>query len=603
MKKFLITVLVALLLLLGVVLVVPGLVDLNHYKEPISRKIAEYTGRSLNIKGDIRLSFLPTIVLKVENVSLSNAPGFSFPEMVRIPSLSVSVKLLPLLRGRLLVDKVVLNSPLFFLEKNLKSVPNWQFSPPPQSGKPVAQSSGQAQNYAALISRFFVEEVDVSDATIRYREGSTITIISNISLKAKADKESGKISAEMAYKHEEETVQAKLEVGNIQAFLAGKATLLKCNLDAGERHLVLKSMATLTGKKLAFADLDVTLDKLAAKGTIEANFAGNIPAIKAELSAGAIDLTPYMVAPAKPEVVKKETKPGKGGAVQPQERWSSAPMNLSGLKKVNAFIVLHTESIVVRSLRIEKATITAQLLEGVLRLYSKNMGLYNGGGQVDLTINTANPNINWNASLLLNHVDVGRFLSEVVAFKQLAGMADGKMAFSAQGKSVKDIVSALKGQGNLRLYDGVLKGVNFAMQPDQILSYFSTAQSHNGNGETPFGSASASFIIEKGIVTNNDMLVHTPFTDITGRGTIDLPQYVIHYRLTPVKSAKWIGKPLTMTLDGALNAPKVGVDVASLIPQNAAEREAISKKIKDLKKNKQVKEGVDKLRDMLEMVQ
>lgn len=602
MKKFLITALVALLLLLGIMLVVPGLVDLNHYKEPISRKITEYTGRTLNIKGDIRLSFLPTIVLKVENVSLSNAPGFSFPEMVRIPSLSVSVKLLPLLRGRLLVDKVVLNSPLFFLEKNLKSVPNWQFSPPPESGKPVVQSSGQTQNYAALISRFFVEEVDVSDATLRYREGNNITVISNISLKAKADKESGKISAEMAYKREEETVQATLEIGNIQAFLAGKATVLKCNLDAGEQHLSLNSMATLTGKKLALADMNVALGKLAAKGTIEANFAGNIPAVKAELSAGAVDLTPYMAAPTGRKAAK-DAKTEKAVAAKPEERWSSAPMNLSGLKKVNAFIVLHTESIVAGALHIEKATITAQLLEGVLRLYSKNMGLYSGGGQVDLTINTANPNINWNASLLLNHVDIGRFLSEVVAFKQLAGMADGKIAFSSQGKSVKDIVSALKGQGNLRFYDGVLKGVNFAMQPDQILSYFATAQSHNGNGETPFGTASASFIIEKGIVTNNDMLVHTPFTDITGRGTIDLPQYVIHYRLTPVKSAKWIGKPLTMTLDGALNAPKVGVDVASLIPQNAAEREAMSKKIKDLKKNKQVKEGVDKLRDMLEMVQ
>jgi uncharacterized protein involved in outer membrane biogenesis len=85
------------------------------------------TGRTLTISGamTIKLSFVPTV--SMEDVTLSNPPGFSGPDMVKVARVELGLALLPLLRHEFEVDNVRLVRPEIQLETDKAGTPNWIF--------------------------------------------------------------------------------------------------------------------------------------------------------------------------------------------------------------------------------------------------------------------------------------------------------------------------------------------------------------------------------------------------------------------------------------------------------------------------------------------
>lgn len=118
-------------------------VNPNNYKPQIVAAVASATGRQIAINGDISysLSLQPTLV--VNDVALSNPPGFSRPEMVTLKTLEVQVALLPLLSRRVEVKRLVLVQPNILLETNPQGQTNWSFAPPvPGAMSPAAPPNG-----------------------------------------------------------------------------------------------------------------------------------------------------------------------------------------------------------------------------------------------------------------------------------------------------------------------------------------------------------------------------------------------------------------------------------------------------------------------------
>ena len=119
--------------LLGVVIIVLLLAlaafiftfDPNNYKDAITAQVEKQTGRDFVIGGDISLSVFPWIGVRVEDVELANAEGFSEQPFARMSQLDVKVMLLPLLRRDLQVDKVRLNGLFASLEIDKDGNNNW----------------------------------------------------------------------------------------------------------------------------------------------------------------------------------------------------------------------------------------------------------------------------------------------------------------------------------------------------------------------------------------------------------------------------------------------------------------------------------------------
>lgn len=100
--------------------IVPGQMDWNHYRATIETLASATVGRTVTIKGPIRLSLLPESLLSASDVSvdIGSAVGAS----LTIASLRLRVALMPLLAGRVATRELVLHQPDVRLPWPLRSL-------------------------------------------------------------------------------------------------------------------------------------------------------------------------------------------------------------------------------------------------------------------------------------------------------------------------------------------------------------------------------------------------------------------------------------------------------------------------------------------------
>jgi AsmA protein len=108
------------------VLVIVWLVDPNRFKSNIEAAVRDATGREFTLVGDIDLGFFPWLSLETGEGSFGNAPGFGAEPMVTWKSARVGARLLPLLSGRLVADRVVIEGADVRLVRRADGTANWQ---------------------------------------------------------------------------------------------------------------------------------------------------------------------------------------------------------------------------------------------------------------------------------------------------------------------------------------------------------------------------------------------------------------------------------------------------------------------------------------------
>jgi AsmA protein len=113
------------LALIGV-LVIVWLVNPNSFKSNIEAAVRDATGREFALVGDIDLGFFPWLALRTGEGKFGNAPGFGPEPMVSWKRAQLGAKLFPLLRGRLVADRVILEGADLRLKRRADGTANWQ---------------------------------------------------------------------------------------------------------------------------------------------------------------------------------------------------------------------------------------------------------------------------------------------------------------------------------------------------------------------------------------------------------------------------------------------------------------------------------------------
>lgn len=162
MKKALIIAGGVVAVLIAAALIVPGFLNWNEYKLQIENAVEAATGRDVRIGGDVSLAVLPAPAFSVQKLALSNLPGGQNPEMMELEALDVRIRLFPLIRGQLDVDKIVLVSPRINLEVLPDGRANWDFA----SGEETAAEGSKGGMLSTVrVNRFVIE-----DGVVVYRD-------------------------------------------------------------------------------------------------------------------------------------------------------------------------------------------------------------------------------------------------------------------------------------------------------------------------------------------------------------------------------------------------------------------------------------------------
>lgn len=170
--------------LLVVVYFIAASYDYNSLKPLVTDTTRQYTGRELTMTGDVNLKFGLPPTLEVNDVAFQNASWGSQPQMARIKYLLIKVSILPLLRGKLVVNRLILRQPKFMLEVNKSGRTNLDFGPPQEATSPKSEDTPRDNG----TTQFELKEVEIKDGEIAYtdhRSGKTETVaISSLELKS-----------------------------------------------------------------------------------------------------------------------------------------------------------------------------------------------------------------------------------------------------------------------------------------------------------------------------------------------------------------------------------------------------------------------------------
>jgi uncharacterized protein involved in outer membrane biogenesis len=141
--------------------------DANRYKDEISQLVKTQTGRDLQLDGDIALSIYPDFALNLGRATFSNATGFGHSPFATVQSAKVGVQLLPLLKKKLVVEKIILDGLQLDLHKKADGSTNWD------SFAENSQETTHTNKFTDdLFRNLSVAGVELTNANVHWRDDS-----------------------------------------------------------------------------------------------------------------------------------------------------------------------------------------------------------------------------------------------------------------------------------------------------------------------------------------------------------------------------------------------------------------------------------------------
>ena len=163
---------VVLLLLVGLFAYLKFVFDPNDFRERIGTLVQTQTGRSFSIDGELGLSVFPWVGVEIGGARLGNAEGFSERPFARIRSAEVRALLMPLLSGRVEVDRVTLDGLELNLERNRSGADNWSDLAAAGGGAGKPDAGAAPTEAGAMPKALALGGLTLRDAVVRWHDAA-----------------------------------------------------------------------------------------------------------------------------------------------------------------------------------------------------------------------------------------------------------------------------------------------------------------------------------------------------------------------------------------------------------------------------------------------
>lgn len=575
MRKYLRWFLLGLGGLVIILIILPFVFPTDVYKSQIIAQAKLATGRDLAIDGPLSLTLYPEFGVEVEKVRFSNVPGAKQADMATMDKLVVGAELFPLLTGNLKITHIALVKTVIHLEVDAQGRGNWLFGPAteaaPQAGETppaIAPSSGagfsfqdmrltdglvtmsdaragSAQEFSAINATVLLPSLDKPmtyegslawngetiqmQATVaeprRLAEGSKSAVTAKVTgevLAASFDGETDAATGETSGKVNFNTKSAR----RLAQWLGVSLPKVR-----GFGAMSLEGDMSSRAGHLAFKGARLTLDAMSGTGNLALDTTKEVPYAKGDFTLNRLDVNQYTGSGA------RDTSHGAATGA-----WSSAPIDASALRLVNADFDFAVNALEVGGLHIGRSALAIALSGGKLKARLRQLSLYggNGTGTIGLDGTGAAPVLA--LDLKVDGVQGEPFLTDAAGFTRLSGTARIGVTVTGAGRSQAALMRSLAGKASISFTDGAIKGVNLAEIARTIQSALSGAAMGPG-AKTDFAELSGSFAIRNGVAANKDLKLLNPFVRLTGAGVFDLGQQSLDYRVEPkaVKSIEGQG--------------------------------------------------------------
>lgn len=596
-----------------VVMVIIAIVGLLLLPEDKIAKVAvdqlrAQTGREVVLQGETKVSYYPVLGVSTGKLSIANADWSKAGPMMTADSLKVGVDFMSLLTGAIKITGLEAVAPQILLERAKDGRVNWELG---VSGvAPSGQPSGSENALALSLDRALI-----SSGALRYVDHGTGTDLSvrDVSLDLQWPEYRGQADFSGALTYGSQPMSVAGQIGNLAGLIEGDLTAAQIRVSSkggdisfdgrvgtqpqaqgslnadlsdtavflaalgvdgvslprglGRRAQVSADLSLTAAQMLSLRKLSATLDQNSLNGELDLDLAKAPPYLTARLAAGVVDLS---------GLSGGEASGGGSG-------WSKDRIDASALSLLNGQIALSAKGLNVGGLSFGAASTltTIDRARGVVNL--NKLAGYGGVIAGQAVVNNRS-GLSVAGDLTVSGVEMQDLLGDLAGVTRFTGKADTGLKFLGIGQSIHTIMNSLSGSGSIKMARGTIQGVDL----DKLMrSGVATG------GTTVFDSLGATFSMEKGNLTNSDLLMKLPALSATGEGRIGLGAQDIDYLFTPKIDSINNGKGLAIPVHirGAWADPRIWPDMEKAIDLNFKEEKEKAKK--ELEKRVKEKLGVD----------
>jgi len=615
--------------------------DPNDFREDIATATQDSIGRELIIEGDISLDIFPSIAIEIGSTSLANAPGFGDEPMARFDSARLRVKLMPLvLRREVEVGTADVEGLTLNLQLDARGKSNWEDLVPAEE----QESADDGMQTQATID---IAGLDIRHATIRYQDAASgenyALVESQLSLGRVNGTETLNIDglsiagtlegvAESPSTFEFQTdgveIQSAQQIITLQPLrltvfgidmsaqvepfsyandIEPSATLKVDTFSprdlmqvfgveaprtadpAALSSVSIDAQAQLTEASIDLTDLRISLDDTTLTGTLSAPRSSS-GMYRFDLVTDAIELDRYM----EPGDESASTAAGEAAPVE-------IPVDL--IRPLHARGKLRVTTATFAGLVFENVELGLNTTAGRLRIHPISADFYGGSYDGDVAIDVSGPTPVVSLNEKLDSVNLAGLAKAMFDQDNISGTMNGAFKLTGRGKDTLQIQRSLAGKMSFDLKDGTFEGTDvwYELRRARALLKGLEAPEPSLPPRTQFNSASATGVVTRGVMRNNDLFVELPFMQLKGAGQIDLVAATVAYDLaarvfdrpelfqdvTEEELHDFTRAEIPLKVSGSLTSPSVKPDVGKLLQNQVEEeiKEKLEDKLKDALKD------------------
>ncbi|MFN7038108.1 MAG: AsmA family protein [Alphaproteobacteria bacterium] len=506
------------ILIVLIIISLPNFFNLNNFKAEISKQIYNNTNCHMVIEGDIKLFFLPNIQLKIKDAKIFKQLTDKQP-IFKVGELQASVKILPLLRKKIEVDKVTLKQ-------------------------------GVLNHFVNDTKSINLNNIEIA-AALDNRPDIKFTFENN-DLEIKGNIELGSLHEFFNQNKYDDNFTLKFNASKKHDNLSSKINVLESYSEGRLKYIKSEPIHIDTKIKINNADLDILT-------------AHNI----------------YTINENKNNFFKKISLTTKDAEISKND----IPLFLNADIEAN--------NTVFNSMLFKYISLTTSLEQSDLKANLNNISLYDGSisGIVNIRKIASNtPHIEGNVQV--KNIGIDNLFSNNKLLHSVKGKANIDLKFNTHSYDPKLFKANLNGEGHAKIDKGEIDNLS-----SEFNMLFLSLAGKNIS-KILFDSISASFGIQHGIISNNDLKIVSDIAEFSGNGSINLNNNVINYKILPIRIFEQNNKDeISLKIRNTIDNPKYTVDLNKMIGNKVKDK--ILNKL-DLK-NEKVNEIRNSIEKFLEL--
>ena len=565
-----------------------------------AREFSKITGRELVISGSVRPSFYPVLGVKTGPISVANAGWSTEAPLLSAASMEIAVDITALMAGDVRITGLQVTDPVIVLERNAEGLANWDFRATSGGGGTAGpETPGQG-------TPFTLDKAAISGGSLRYLDhaaGTTVEV-DRIEAQATVPDFNGVATVAGSARMGGQDLALSGSIAEFAPFIAGRLVDVTLSAQAGAADIGFDGQASMA-PLAATGALDADLGDMAALfglagmdapglpeglGARSVSVKGDVtltPEGSAHLRGGAMQLDgnavtgdlDYVTAGERPklsaklvagDVVLGGAAAAGGGDAAAAGGWSEDAIDVSGLAAMDAAVALSANGLDLGGVKTGPLKVLVTNDRGRAVFDLRELAIYGGGVTGQFVVNGRN-GLSVGGDLRFAGIALQPMLSGLAGYDRLTGTGDVSVKFLGVGNSQAALMQRLSGSGTLSLTSGELAGVDVP----GILRTLDTSYVGEGT-KTVYDAVTGSFVIEGGVLSNDDLVLDAPGLTATGNGTVGLGARNLEYRVRPtavVKGGNADGIAVPLLISGPWANLKYRLDLEA-VAQEKLEAEA-----------------------------